>query len=158
VDNVRFRPARPADADALTELAVVSKRHWGYPESLIELWRDDLRFTADSIRRHIVLVAEFSGDPIGVVAISVSEENAEVEHLWVHPRQMGNGVGRELLLRGARTARDAGAGSLVIESDPHAEGFYRRIGAALVGSVASKPPGRRLPKLVLPLACGDLAS
>jgi hypothetical protein len=39
----------------------------------------------------------------------------------------------------------------MIASDPHAEGFYRRLGARRVRWVASKPAGRRLPRLALDL-------
>jgi hypothetical protein len=44
-----------------------------------------------------------------------------------------------------------GASVLRIASDPHAEGFYRRFGARLVGYVESLPAGRRLPRLELEL-------
>ncbi|CAB3770918.1 hypothetical protein LMG29660_06760 [Burkholderia puraquae] len=36
------RAARTEDADALTQLARISKAHWGYPKDWLELWQSDL--------------------------------------------------------------------------------------------------------------------
>ena len=40
-----------------------------------------------------------------------------------------------------------GVTALSIESDPHAEGFYLRLGARRIGEVPSTLPGRVLPLL-----------
>ena len=49
-------------------------------------------------------------------------------------------------------ARASGFRRLTVEADPNAEGFYRALGAVLVGSAASGSiPGRRLPLLRLDL-------
>ena len=49
-------------------------------------------------------------------------------------------------------ARDLGAATLAIESDPDARPFYERVGAVVTGSVPSGSiPGRRLPLLTLDL-------
>ena len=50
-------------------------------------------------------------------------------------------------------AAAAGAGRMVIQSDPHAEGFYLHMGARRVGERASDSiPGRVLPLFVLETA------
>ncbi|MCL4530843.1 MAG: hypothetical protein M1485_06230 [Chloroflexi bacterium] len=36
--NIEIRRALPEEADALTEIAIAAKRHWGYPERWIEIW------------------------------------------------------------------------------------------------------------------------
>ena len=58
VSDVLLRAAVAADATALSALALASKRHWGYRESLIALWRDELEITPDTIAR----LAELDGD------------------------------------------------------------------------------------------------
>ena len=149
--NVLFRPARPDDAEALTELAHAAKRHWGYDEAWIALWRPALTFTRESLEALRVVVAEDAGAPVGVAAVSTEGAQAELEHLWIHPSHRGTGLGRALLAHAAAKAREAGALTLGIDSDPHAEAFYRRQGAVRVGSVPSTPEGRSLPRLVLRL-------
>jgi GNAT superfamily N-acetyltransferase len=152
--EITLRRARPDEARQLTELAVESKRYWGYPESLIELWRPDLEFTPASIRAQAVIVAELAGSLVGVSAVSGCGAAAELEGLWVRPAHMGHGVGRALFREAVAGARAQGAVSLVIASDPHAEPFYRRQGAVPAGSAPSTPAGRRLPRLVFHIGGG----
>lgn len=135
--STAIRPARADEAAALTAIAHAAKRHWGYPEAWITHWRDALTITPASLRDHAVFVAaEADGDlPCGFYALAVDGADAVLEHLWVEPRSMGRGVGRALLHHAVATAREAGAARLEIDSDPHAEGFYRRMGARRVGEV-----------------------
>ena len=159
-----IRPARPDEAAILTRLVLASKRHWGYAEELIDLWRDDLAIDARTFETCEVWVAEerdvtkTAGEgarPVGVAALSRSGDTAELEHLWVEPASMGHGVGRALFERAVRAARAARARRVVIVSDPNAERFYLRLGARREGEVPSRPPGRMLPRLVLELAATE---
>lgn len=43
--SIALRPATPADAAVLTEIAHAAKRHWGYPERWVQLWRAALTIT-----------------------------------------------------------------------------------------------------------------
>lgn len=121
----------------LTEIAHAAKRHWGYPEAWIAHWRDALTITPAFIRGHAVFVAaEAEGDPPrGFYALAIDGADAVLEHLWIEPGWMGRGLGRALLSHAAETARAHGAARLKIDSDPHAEAFYRRMGARRVGEV-----------------------
>ncbi len=145
---VTVREARSGDAAVLTEIAHAAKRHWGYPEELIALWREDLSITPASIARDATLIAEIDGTPVGVVAISTWREVPEIEHLWVRPERMGLGIGRHLYTLALERAARAGASTVVVVSDPYAESFYVRMGAVRVGDSPSMPPGRRLPRLL----------
>jgi ribosomal protein S18 acetylase RimI-like enzyme len=151
--SIRVRRATAADALALTRLAIRSKRHWGYADAEIELWRDDLTFTAEAILNKTVLVAERGGDaePVGVVGVQVEGPVAELEDLWVDPDCMGRGLGRRLFYEALDVALASGATILSVVSDPHAEGFYLRMGARRVDLVPSRPAGRQLPRLEIAL-------
>ena len=72
------------------------------------------------------------------------------EHMWVRPKEIGSGVGRSLFAHLLEQLHAMGATRLRIASDPHAEGFYRRMGARRVGRVPSTPAGRYLPLLAFP--------
>jgi GNAT superfamily N-acetyltransferase len=152
--KLTIRRARPEQADRLTELAHASKRRWGYEEPLIALWRQALTLTPDFIAGHQVYVAESDGEIVGVYGLVQKGTEASLEHMWVHPDAMGTGVGKQLFDHAVRVARTGGAHRLEIVSDPNAEGFYLRMGAARVGTSPSVPAGRMLPKLVLTLASG----
>jgi len=158
INAIRIRRARAEDAPALTGLAIRSKRHWGYADSLIALWRDDLSFTAEAIARKTVLVAEHGGRVLGIVAVNVAGTMAELEDLWIDPDFMGRGLGRRLFYEGLDLAKAAQVKTLSVVSDPNAEGFYLRMGARRVDMVPSRPDGRGLPRLELALGPSEKAT
>ncbi len=81
-------------------------------------------------------------------AMVVTPDTADLDHLWVDPRFIGRGVGRQLFEHAVRTAREAEITSFTIESDPNAEGFYRRMGAVAIGQTVTEIEGQ---KRVLPI-------
>ena len=139
--------ARRDDAAQLTRISRAAKRHWGYPESLLRLWRRDLTVTPGFIDRHPVYHAVRRGRVVGFYAISGTGRVRELEHMWVHPRHMGAGVGRALFAHLVQRLQVMGVRRLDVASDPNAKGFYRRMGARQVGTIASTPAGRTLPLL-----------
>jgi ribosomal protein S18 acetylase RimI-like enzyme len=151
VAKVSIRRARPADAAALTRIAHAAKRHWGYPEKLIRLWRADLSVSPEMIAADPVYCAARDGDIAGFYALSGDGTTREIEHMWVDPRYIGSGIGRQLFAHLLRRLRSMRVARLKIASDPNAEGFYRHMGARRVGRIASPPRGRYLPLLVLRL-------
>jgi GNAT superfamily N-acetyltransferase len=143
-------PASPAQAGCLTEIAHAAKRHWGYPEHWIRAWQPVLTITPDQIDQQLTCVATLDDQPVGFYALSDCEKYVSLEHLWVHPSVMGKGVGRDLFHHAVQQAAQSGICVLFIESDPHAEGFYRRMGARRVGQTLSWLEGqaRQLPFLI----------
>lgn len=148
--------ATPQDAPALTEIAHAAKRYWGYPESWIQRWRSELSLDGRYVTAHPVFTIRQDRAPIGFAAIIPYPDQAapwELAHLWVLPDHTGRGWGRMLLTRAAAEARRLHAPAMRILSDPHAEGFYRRMGAATIGRVAASMDGteRWLPDMRLRL-------
>jgi hypothetical protein len=66
---------------------------------------------------------------------------------------MGRGAGRALFGYAEDLARLAGAASIKVESDPHAEEFYVRMGAVRYGQVSATMDGheRFLPLMEKPI-------
>lgn len=155
-----IRRARPADAERLTAIVHAAKRHWGYPASSIELWQRDLTVTPAVIDEDLVFCAEVAGGSliVGFHGLSRDGDVCELEHMWVDPPAMGQGHGAALFHHAIDVARAHGARELRIASDPHAEGFYCRMGAELVGTVPSTPEGRTLPLLVVRLRSDTAAT
>jgi predicted N-acetyltransferase YhbS len=149
---ISLRPAHPRDAELLTELAHRSKRHWGYPEAWIEQWHDSLTITPQYIQTCRVIVAERgAGDVSGFSALAVQDSVATLDHLWVDPGRLAAGIGRVLLTDAIEAASARGADRILIDSDPHAEAFYARMGAERAGEVRADMDGVRrvLPRMVM---------
>ncbi|MDP6591468.1 MAG: GNAT family N-acetyltransferase [Alphaproteobacteria bacterium] len=136
----------------LSALCMRSKAHWGYDDGFMAACRKALTLGPSDLRESLLQVAEDSGAPVGVAQLIVREGRAALEKLFVEPAHIGRGVGRALFEWAARVARDGGAASMIIESDPAAAAFYRRMGARDAGTAPSTAiPGRALPRLILTL-------
>jgi GNAT superfamily N-acetyltransferase len=120
----------------------------------MRLWEADLTVTPEFVAGHLVYCGTRDGAIVGFYALSGERSTRELEHMWVDPKHIGTGVGRLLFSHLLAHLRRSGARRLMIASDPNAAGFYRRLGARRVATVASRPPGRRLPLLELRLHPG----
>lgn len=152
--DVRIRSARPEEAGALTALARRAKASWNYPPAWLAQWEAELAFDAPYVSAHRVRVAEVGDALAGVLALEERREGWEIERLWVDPAAQGLGVGRALVDDALAHAGRERRGDVRVLSDPHAESFYRRLGATRIGDVpAPMPdaPDRVLPKLVFRL-------
>lgn len=136
-----IRCAIPSDAPELSDLAQRAKAHWGYPAEWLAAWRPQLTIEPEYITEHCVLVAERAGRLAGMCAIEDRERYWSLEHVWVDPGNMGQGVGRTLVERALTIARVTRPGRVVAEADPNAAGFYRSLGARQVGVVPASMPG-----------------
>ncbi|HEV2069674.1 MAG TPA: GNAT family N-acetyltransferase [Acidimicrobiales bacterium] len=145
---MRLRLARPDEARLLTELALRSKRYWGYDEAFLEVCRDELRLSTEEVSRlHVTVAENDDGRVVGFYALGdATHHEADVSFFFVDPDVIGTGVGRILFADLVEAARSAGFSRFRIDSDPGAAGFYERMGAVFVGNVpAPSVPGRLLP-------------
>jgi N-acetylglutamate synthase-like GNAT family acetyltransferase len=147
-----LRPARPEEGPALTELCLRSKAVWGYDDAFMQACRKELTLTPAAIMASQVQVAELDGRLAGIAEVKSGGDTAQLQKLFVEPAMLRTSTGRKLLDWAKATARAAGARALVIEADPDAAEFYRRMGAVDDGLVPSGSiQGRFIPKLNLPL-------
>jgi GNAT superfamily N-acetyltransferase len=146
-DELLIRPARPDEAAALSDLARRSKAHWGYDAAFLAACRDDLTLTPGQIARDAVyVVAAGDGPPQGFYQLTGAGTEPMLNALFVTPDAIGRGLGRRLWAHAVALAAGRGARGLTLQSDPHAAGFYRAMGARLVGETPSTVfPGRMLP-------------
>lgn len=154
--GVEVRRAGPEDAEALSRVAFAAKGHWGYPGRWRERWREDLAVSPGFVRDNEVYVAVHGEEAVGFYALVGGGRALDLEHLWVVPAWIGTGLGRALFEHAMRRATELGARSVVIESDPNAEGFYRRMGAGRTGENVYRLEGRErvLPVMVVELPEG----
>jgi GNAT superfamily N-acetyltransferase len=145
-----LRPARAEEAGILTDLALRSKAHWGYDAAFLDACRDELTMEAGEIAHRRTTVAEGEGRILGFTTLEGEPSTGVLGMMFVEPRAMGQGIGRLLFEHTLATARDLGFARLTIDADPHAEPFYRAMGAVRTGEVPSGSlAGRLLPRMTV---------
>ena len=155
-----IRKARPEEAALLTDLSFVSKRYWNYPEMLFAVWRSELTITSEYINSNEVYVYERHGETVGYYSLVstgndrqigniVLPEGTWLEHMFVHPGSIGCGIGRELFSHMQLTCCQKGVALLQLLADPHALGFYEKMGCSYCGEIPSNIAGRTTPWLSL---------
>ena len=132
----------PDQAEVLTKIAFAAKRHWGYPERWIQIWSPILSVSEKFIEENHTYAAYVEGKPVGFYAISIDQGKASLEHLWILPEFMGNGVGNALFQHAIEQCKKLGVHTLEIESDPNAQGFYEHMGATKTGELVNEVAGQ----------------
>ena len=140
----------------LSDLCFRSKAVWGYDVEFMDACRAELSFEPRDLELTPFAVAEHDGKPIGVAQVKVVDDEADLLKLFVEPSALRSGTGKALLVWATDVAKKLGATRLMIEADPDAAPFYRRMGAYDVGQAPSgSVPGRMLPKLAMNLCPAD---
>jgi GNAT superfamily N-acetyltransferase len=135
--------AGAAQAARLSQIAIAAKSYWGYPAQWIELWHNQLTIAPAYVARSEVWAAEVDSTILGFYALGGTAPRLTLEHLWVMPVAIRQGIGSALMRHALARAEASGADSLEIESDPNAEGFYAKMGAETVGEVGYVLEGQR---------------
>ena len=153
--DVAIRSACPDEAGKLTDIAFRSKASHGYDLAFMEACRKELTVSlADFARRLLWIAEDGNGRLLGFAGLWPVENGvAEVDPVYVDPPYKGMGVGQALWAQLESQARLDGAKKLGLDSDPHAVGFYSRMGCRVVGEAPSGSiPGRMLPRMEKALA------
>jgi ribosomal protein S18 acetylase RimI-like enzyme len=132
----------PEEATALSKIAFAAKAYWGYPERWMEIWRPQLLFSPQYFEENESWVAEANDRPAGFCTLQEKEGNAWLENLWVSPEFIGKGVGKRLFLHAVEESRQRGYRILRLEADPHAVGFYEKMGMRKIGERDSEIEGQ----------------
>jgi GNAT superfamily N-acetyltransferase len=119
----------------------------------MEACRAELTLAPSDLQNSIIQVAENGGLVVGVVQVAMTGAAASLEKLFIAPDALRLGLGKLLFTWAIQAARDHGGQTLVIDSDPGAADFYRRMGARDAGLAPSGSiPGRWLPRLEFDLS------
>lgn len=140
--GITIRDASPGEAAELSAIAYKAKGYWGYPPEQMEAWREKfLTITPAYITANRVWVAVINEQAAGFAAVKESGRETILDDLWVLPAYIGQGIGRRLFLHVAAIIPE-----FVFTSDPHADGFYLKMGAHKIGECESDIQGRTLTK------------
>jgi len=151
--TIEIRRARPDEGPRLKEIAIAAKSHWGYDAESVARWADDGDFSPGGLAKLDAFVAESGGRAVGWSSLIRKTDGWWLEDLWVEPARMGKDVGSRLFRHAAAHARSRGAELLQWEAEPHAVGFYERMGARYLRDSEPSAWGRIIP--VMGIDLGD---
>jgi len=153
--ELSFRPATGGDAEQLSTLAFRSKAHWGYSLEFMQACRAELTYSAEVITapQSYFYICEHAGQTFGFYALQfLGDQVAELEALFVSPKNIGEGIGTAMIDHCKSVALQAGIREIVIQGDPNAEEFYLSVGAHACGYRESASiRGRQLPVFTITL-------
>jgi len=135
------RRARPDEAARLTEITIRAEGAWGYAPDFMAWANDAFTVTAAYIAERPVYVLEVDGEVAGSYGFRGALPELDLNDLMVEPARLRTGCGTRLWRHAVATARGLGATVLTVDSDPHAEAFYRAMGATAVGEGPRHAPG-----------------
>ena len=136
--TVLIRRGDPDQGARLKEIAIASKRHWGYEPERVREWADQGDFSPQSLERLALFVAECGGRVVAWASVELRGEIAWLADLWVEPDWIGHGIGTRLFRQAAEHARAGGATAMEWEAEPNALGFYERMGARHIRDTTSE--------------------
>ena len=148
-DPCTIRPAVPDEAHHLTDIALRSKSHWKYANTVIEASRTTLTISTEDITSRPFFVLEVENGIAGFYGLSNLADGAvDLEYLYIDPNFIGIGYGKLLWQHAIDQAKLLGFEEMFIDSEPGAEEFYRAMGAVRIGqSTSPVQPGQLLPLL-----------
>lgn len=137
---IEFRTAKLSEAEELSELAMVSKAHWGYSSEFMEACKSELSYTREQLanKESIYTVAVKNESIIGFYKLeNIHQKTILLEALFINPSMIGMGVGRQLYEHAKQTCITNRAMFIEVQSDPNAEGFYKSVGMSVTGKQQS---------------------
>lgn len=134
---MEVRRAKAGEGRLLSEIALRSKAYWGYDRDFVEACREALTISESTIASEFVYVLEEESDIIGFFCFDVNGDKSELDDLFIVPEFIGKGYGRLLWNSILEKAKELGISEFTIDSDPYAEGFYKKMGAIRIGEIAS---------------------
>jgi GNAT superfamily N-acetyltransferase len=144
--RVHIRFGHVAERLALEELQRRASLIWEETRADLLTYPDAIVLPQVQLEEHRVRVAEIAGVPVGFSAMLPHAGGLwEVDGLFVEPALWGKGVGRALMADAIERASLEGARKIEVTANPRAEGFYKKMGFAAVGPVATRfGPGLRM--------------
>ncbi len=150
--QIRIRTPDIAELPALSALCLRSKAVWGYDAAFMAACLKELTLHPNDLSSSQIAVAERAGTILGIAQVKLTGQEADLTKLFVEPSALRGGIGKVLFAWATDAARSMGASRLIIEADPDAAPFYRRLGARDAGLAPSGSiAGRMIPKLVFEL-------
>lgn len=149
---MNIQKAIPEDHIRLTEITKKSKAYWGYSEEQILKWSNNLTVTIGYIENNPVFKLIDANEIIGYYSY-IRQENQQVklDNLFIIPEYIGKGLGTYLMNDFLERMSIEKCQKIVLDSEPNAEKFYRKIGFKKIGEFETSIKNRFMPIMEMKL-------
>ncbi|WP_298119030.1 GNAT family N-acetyltransferase [Flavobacterium sp.] len=147
-----IQPANTTDHEILTNITKKSKAFWGYSEDLLLVWDDALTITEDYITKNDVYKFSVDESIVGYYSYIIKDEhNIKLDNLFLLPQFIGKGLGNYLITDFLNRIQNQNYKRVYLESEPYAEGFYKKHGFTTVDKLETVVKDRFMPVMELDL-------
>ena len=145
-ERFAIRNAHEDEGAIITQVALLSKAHWGYDPVFLEKCIPDLTVDQFYIRENRVFVATAAEKIVGFYSIILEEDGYYLDNMFILPEYIGKGLGKNLWMHMLEEFQRMDVKRFRLVADPFAAGFYSAMGAMQIFSKESSTfPGRKLP-------------
>jgi len=144
--------AHTTEHEILTNITKKSKAFWGYSEDLLLVWDDALTITEDYIKKNEVYKFSTENKIVGYYSYIVEENlTIKLDNLFLIPQYIGKGLGTLLMNDFLNRIQNQNYKRVYLESEPYAEGFYKKHGFITIGTLETAVNERFMPVMELEL-------
>src|SRR5690349_18898960 len=92
-----IRPAKPQEAELVSDLMLRSKQYWGYSDEFMAAARPDMIISPEDIAANPAFVLEDQNEIAGFYSLLEEEKDVILlDNLFVEPGAIGHGYGKQL--------------------------------------------------------------
>ncbi len=142
------RHAHSTDLNKINGLIRGSKAHWGYTETFLDQFMEQWGIQEHYLHANTVFLFEKEKELLSLFSFKINEEQfPELDLFFVHRNQIGKGIGKIMWQHVVHYASEQNWTEFKLIADPHAEQFYKHMGAKNIG-VFESFPGRFVPVMM----------
>lgn len=133
--SIKIRDAVLSDIEAIRELCRESKAYWGYDDDFMTKFMNQYHITAENIRNNTFKLFFDFERLVGFYAFAMNKNEAiplSLEDFFIHPDYIGQGIGKMMWLNCIDFVKSIGKDEFILESDPNAADFYKKMGCIQV--------------------------
>lgn len=133
VDTLKFHPVDPTHLPLINQLMRAGKGYWGYSEEALDRFMKTFGIAdAEYFDKTFGFIAESMQGVVGYYLFKTDEHPPILDHFILDTRHIGQGYGRHLWNHCVEQSQKQGWTEFTLWSDPHALGFYERMGAVKI--------------------------
>lgn len=137
-EDMIFEPATVEDCEELTNVAIRSKRHWGYSKEAMELWNVNLTITEEFIKSHTVIKATLEEEIVGFFALEEIKPTTRIAQYWIDTPYMRKGYGSVMFKYLKEFLKQRGVEKVTLVLDPNGMNFFENKGAKILNKIEHK--------------------